>query len=121
MDVNIWIFVNGKRSIEIQRKKYEKTVSELQAKLGSRQLPTTGLKADLIMRLLHGHIENDGPTCQDNDDMLVLTNVDDDEDGGEGGVPSIVSLFQDGLEVQCEEEGGGGGGCGGRDDDWWCC
>eukprot|EP00957_Ditylum_brightwellii_P207670 15353999-Ditylum_brightwellii.AAC.1 len=57
--------------------KYDKmNVSNLKIELKSRSLSTSGLKNNLIMRLRQDDIKNNGPTCQEEDDMLVLTSLD---------------------------------------------
>eukprot|EP00957_Ditylum_brightwellii_P209801 15363316-Ditylum_brightwellii.AAC.1 len=59
---------------EISSTKYDKMkVSELKEEFNSRHLQTTGNKAELIQRLQVDNIQIEGPTCQEEDDMLALT------------------------------------------------
>ena len=69
---------------EIKEIKYDKyKVSDLKNELSNRQLPTTGKKEDMIKRLMLDDIKQDGPSNQDEDDMIVLTREQSDDEEGE--------------------------------------
>eukprot|EP00957_Ditylum_brightwellii_P065473 4966758-Ditylum_brightwellii.AAC.1 len=69
--------MHGWKQEVIQEKKGGKydtlKLIKLQEELLTIQLPILRLKADLIIRLKIDDIEQDGPSNQEEDDMLVLT------------------------------------------------
>eukprot|EP00957_Ditylum_brightwellii_P140896 10733304-Ditylum_brightwellii.AAC.2 len=50
-------------------------VSELKEELREWHLGTTGLKKDMIMALVCNNIKNESPSCNEDDNMLILTSV----------------------------------------------
>eukprot|EP00957_Ditylum_brightwellii_P168473 12824172-Ditylum_brightwellii.AAC.1 len=54
-----------------------KKVSKLQEELRQKHLPTSGLKADLIMRPTQDVIKNKGPRNKEEDNIIALTSAID--------------------------------------------
>ena len=73
--------IQGTEKKETKYDKYK--VSDLKNELSNRQFPTTGKKEDMIKQLMLDNIEQDGPSNQDEDDMIVLTREQSDDEEGE--------------------------------------